>query len=372
MPIFLTVAFIILRAVLILKRWIGLSSGGEKYGSPKEAGKSGGLDVEAAGMHEEVQKERKKERNWTLREETALARSKRAHQNWHCFFRQEISSILYYSYNDKAMYIKYNNRGSIIKKRSWDSVIYITGDCHQDFRRFNMESFPEQKEMSKEDYVIICGDFGGVWNRNEESKKEKSLMDWLDSKLFTTLFVDGNHENFDRLYDYPVEEWHGGKVHKIRSSVIHLMRGQIYEIDGKSIFTFGGASSHDIDGGILEPDDPDYKKKKKELDEWWRPYRINHVSWWKQELPSLEEMEEGRRNLALHDNKVDFIVTHCCATSTQILLGGSMYKRDIETDYLEEIRQNISFNKWFFGHYHDNRNVNAEEILIYEQIIRIV
>ena len=50
----------------------------------------------------------------------------------------------------------------------------------------------------------------------------------------------------------------------------------------------------------------------------------------------------------------------------------SMYKRDIETDYLEEIRQNISFNKWFFGHYHDNRNVNAEEILIYEQIIRIV
>ena len=150
------------------------------------------------------------------------------------------------------------------------------------------------------------------------------------------------------------------------------MRGQIYEIDGKSIFTFGGASSHDIDGGILEPDDPDYKKKKKELDEWWRSYRINHVSWWKQELPSLEEMEEGRRNLALHDNKVDFIVTHCCATSTQILLDGSMYKRDIETDYLEEIRQNISFNKWFFGHYHDNRNVNAEEILIYEQIIRIV
>ena len=76
-------------------------------------------------------------------------------------------------------------------------------------------------------------------------------MDWLDCKSFTTLFVDGNHENFDRLYEYPVEEWHGGKVHKIRPSVIHLMRGQIFEIEGKSIFTFGGASSHDIDGGIL-------------------------------------------------------------------------------------------------------------------------
>lgn len=225
--------------------------------------------------------------------------------------------------------------------------------------------------MSKEDYVIICGDFGGVWNKDIESKQEKNLMDWLQDKSFTTLFVDGNHENFDRLYDYPVEEWHGGKIHKIRPSVIHLMRGQVFEIEGKRIFTFGGASSHDIDGGILELDDPDFMRKKKELDRGWRPYRINHVSWWSQELPSVEEMEEGRRNLAAHDNKVDFIVTHCCASSTQILLGGGMYKPDIETTYLEEIRQYTSFKKWFFGHYHDNQNVNAEEILLYEQIIRI-
>lgn len=250
-------------------------------------------------------------------------------------------------------------------------MIYITGDCHQNFGRFDISIFPEQKEMTKEDFVIICGDFGGVWNKGEESEKETMLLDWLNGKSFTTLFVDGNHENFDRLYDYPVEEWHGGKVHKIRPSVIHLMRGQVFEIDGKSIFTFGGARSHDIDGGILELDDPDYMKKKKELDQRWRPYRINHVSWWQHELPSEEEMEEGRRNLAEHGNKVDFIVTHCCSSSTQLLLGGILYKPDIETTYLEEIRQHISFKKWFFGHYHDNRNVSAEEILIYEQIIRI-
>ena len=250
-------------------------------------------------------------------------------------------------------------------------MIYITGDCHQNFERFNASIFPEQKEMCKEDYVIICGDFGGVWNKDEEGREETMLMDWLDCKSFTTLFFDGNHENFDRLYEYPVEEWHGGKVHKIRPSVIHLMRGQIFEIDGKSIFTFGGASSHDIDGGILELYDPDYKKKKKELDKGWKPYRINHLSWWEQELPAKEEMDEGKRNLALRDNKVDFIVTHCCSSSTQALLGGSMFKPDIETTYLEEIKRNTSFKKWFFGHYHDNRNVSAEEILLYEQIIRI-
>lgn len=250
-------------------------------------------------------------------------------------------------------------------------MIYITGDCHRNFERFNRSIFPEQQEMTKEDYVIVCGDFGGVWNKGKENKEETMLLDWLDCKSFTTLFVDGNHENFDRLYDYPVENWHGGKVHKIRPSVIHLMRGQVFDIDDRSIFTFGGASSHDIDGGILEPDDPDYKKKKKELDQGWLPYRINHVSWWKQELPSEEEMEEGRKNLALQHNTVDFIVTHCCSSSTQAMLGGSLYKPDMETTYLEEIKQNTKFKKWFFGHYHDNRNVSAEEILLYEQIIRI-
>lgn len=250
-------------------------------------------------------------------------------------------------------------------------MIYITGDCHRNFERFNRSIFPEQQEMRKEDYVIVCGDFGGVWNKGKENKEETMLLDWLDCKSFTTLFVDGNHENFDRLYDYPVENWHGGKVHKIRPSVIHLMRGQVFDIDDRSIFTFGGASSHDIDGGILEPDDPDYKKKKKVLDQGWLPYRINHVSWWEQELPSEEEMEEGRKNLALHHNTVDFIVTHCCSSSTQAMLGESLYKSDIETKYLEEIKQNTKFKKWFFGHYHDNRNVSAEEILLYEQIIRI-
>ena len=250
-------------------------------------------------------------------------------------------------------------------------MIYITGDCHRDYRRFNTRNFPEQKEMTKDDYVIICGDFGGIWDKDEESKEEIYLLDWLDSKPYTTLFVDGNHENFDRLYTYPEEEWNGGKIHRIRDSVIHLMRGQVFTIDEKKIFTFGGASSHDISGGILEPDDPEFEKKKKELDKGWKPYRINHISWWEQELPSEEEMEEGRRNLQKNGNKVDFIVTHCCAASTLVFVGQRSYQQDKLNSYFEELHQKVKFQKWFFGHYHDNRNVNAQEILLYEQIIRI-
>lgn len=250
-------------------------------------------------------------------------------------------------------------------------MIYITGDCHGDFRRFSKEIFPEQSEMSKDDYVIICGDFGGVWNKDLESPEETWWLNWLQDKFFTTLFVDGNHENFDRLYRYPVEEWNGGKVHKIRPSVIHLMRGQVFEIDDRRIFAFGGVSSHDIDGGILEPNDPEYKQKKKVLDRGRKPYRINHLSWWKEELPSEAEMQEGLENLLRYGNKVDFIVSHCCASGSLALLGQCSYKPDYLNTYFEEIRRKVDFKKWFFGHYHENKNVNAEEILLYEQIIRI-
>ena len=99
-------------------------------------------------------------------------------------------------------------------------MFYITGDTHADFSRFKENKFPIQSEMTKNDYIIICGDFGGVWNYIVESIYEKHWLDWLNNKNFTTLFVDGNHENFERLYNYPVEEWHGGKVHKIRESHI--------------------------------------------------------------------------------------------------------------------------------------------------------
>ena len=149
------------------------------------------------------------------------------------------------------------------------------------------------------------------------------------------------------------------------------MRGQVYLIDGKKVFSFGGASSQDIRDGILELEDPLYKEKKKELDREYRSYRVNHLSWWERELPSAEEMKEGKMNLQEHNNEVDFMVTHCCAASTQILINPTYGKPDYLAKYFEELRQMVKFKKWFFGHYHENRNITAEEILIYEQIIRI-
>ena len=43
-------------------------------------------------------------------------------------------------------------------------MIYVTGDCHQDFSKFSMKNFPDQKSLTKDDFVIVCGDFGGIFS----------------------------------------------------------------------------------------------------------------------------------------------------------------------------------------------------------------
>ena len=101
-------------------------------------------------------------------------------------------------------------------------------------------------------------------------------------------------------------------------------------------------------------------------------FRVEHQSWWKEEMPNLEELQEGKDNLNQHNWKVDFIVTHCTASSTQATISFGRFDTDLLTDYFEEIRQNCEYEKWFFGHYHENRNVTANDILIYDKIIRII
>ena len=247
-------------------------------------------------------------------------------------------------------------------------MLYFTGDTHGDFSRFRHKRFPEQEGLTKEDYVLICGDFGGVWNR---SKEQRFWLDWLDEKPYTTLFVTGNHENYDLLSEFPVSSWRGGQVQRIRPSVLHLMRGQIFDIDGKRIFTMGGASCHDIPDGVLDPADPLFRIKKARLDLKGGYYRVNHQSWWKEELPSPEEYETARRNLDRAGWSVDYVVSHCAPTTVQEKIADASYKANDLTDFLEAVARRCKFRYWLFGHYHANLILWKKYILLYEQIIRL-
>ena len=208
-------------------------------------------------------------------------------------------------------------------------MIWATGDCHGNFERFRPEYFPEQAQMTKDDVVVVTGDFGGIWFGDA---RDDEALGCLESLPFTLAFVDGNHENYDALASYPAEKWQGGKIHRIRPHVLHLMRGQIYELEGYRFFTMGGAKSHDIEDGILEPDAPNFERKLLMLQR--RPrarYRINHISWWAQELPSDEEYAEARHSLDSVGWEVDYIITHCAPPASPSWEAATTRRTDSRT-----------------------------------------
>ena len=179
---------------------------------------------------------------------------------------------------------------------------------------------------------------------------------------------------FTRLYQYPIKEWNGGKVHEIRNNVLHLMRGEVFTIEDKKFFAFGGASSHDIQDGILDYNDEDWREKAKELDKQGKyMYRIKGLTWWKEELPNEEEIKNGLDNLKKENNKVDYIITHSPSTSELYLMGGKgLYEPDVLTNYLEEVKAATEYKKHLFGHMHVNKTINDRDICLYEQIVRIL
>ena len=206
--------------------------------------------------------------------------------------------------------------------------IYVTGDTHipHDIHKLNSHNFPEGKSLTKDDVVIILGDFGLLWN-NIPDKEELWWTNWLNSQPWTTLFVDGNHENFYRLNQLPQRQLFGGTVGEVSPSIFHLKRGELYTIANRSFFTFGGAMSVD------------------------KEHRVEHLSWWPEEVPSYAEMSYGLTQLR---TKPDFILTHTCPAS---LISGFLHDyikcNDPTSKYLEQIWHNHpDFEHWYFGHMH--------------------
>lgn len=233
-------------------------------------------------------------------------------------------------------------------------MIYLTGDTHGDidWSKINTTNWPEQKQLTKNDYLIIVGDVAMRWfdtlPNGELNKTDKYTIDYYNKKNCTTLFIDGNHENHNALDSYPVTEWRGGKVHQLADSVYHLMRGQVFDIDGLKFFTMGGANSID-------------KYSRKE-----------NISWWAREMPSQEELQEGIDNLEKVDFKVDYVLTHCCGTS---LISQLVYSYDSDTltsffDHLE-FDFGLQFKHWYFGHYHRDKKLDDKHTCLYNSIVKL-
>lgn len=224
-------------------------------------------------------------------------------------------------------------------------MIYITGDAHGDIRK--LKDFNNLKSPLC-DYLIVAGDFGFIWDNSQE---EQQLLDKLGKLNYNILFVDGNHENHELLDNMPVSIWNGGKVHIIKPNIIHLMRGQVFTIEGKKIFTFGGAESID------------------------KQNRIKDISWWERELPSYVEYQEGLDNLEKHNWDVDYIITHTASKQMFVQLHkyvwGVKHPTAIE-NYFDTLEEQVNFKHWYFGHFHGDEQFDKQHTLIYQNFKEIL
>lgn len=233
------------------------------------------------------------------------------------------------------------------------SKIFICGDVHggEDYglRKLTSSKFPEGKELTKDDYVIIAGDFGCIWDVNESKKQEAYNLKWLASKPWTTLFIDGNHENFDRLNSLPTKQMFNGTVGVVNDSIYHLKRGEVYTINGKTFFTFGGATSVD-------------KNQRREF-----------ISWWKEEIPNIKEIQHGLVNLAKVENKVDYVITHTCPGKIfyYSLPGFSEKNADPTYKILNMFYDLIDYKHWYFGHFHIDKNIDKKFTILYNKVREI-
>ena len=246
-------------------------------------------------------------------------------------------------------------------------MLYVTGDTHGDYERFTSSAL---KKLKKGDTLFICGDFGFIWNG---SKNEEKMLKKIGKLKYNVCFIDGTHENFERLRSYEVSEFKGGKVHHITGNLYHLMRGQVYTIEGKTFFTMGGAACHDIQNGVLDPADPMFDVMYRELSFQNKFFRIKHYSWWKQELPSWQELESGWCKLSEYDFQVDYILTHCAPTNLQneiaAILRNDTYPTNDLTDFLPRVYDRCSYSHWFCGHYHRPMDITPAFHVLYEHIL---
>ncbi|MDR0914640.1 MAG: metallophosphoesterase [Oscillospiraceae bacterium] len=219
-------------------------------------------------------------------------------------------------------------------------MIYITGDTHGDLQRFKTHA---AKKLKKDDYLIICGDFGFLWS---DSAEERKNLEFLQSRKYTILFLDGCHENFDALERYPTVDFCTGKARKIAKNIYQLMRGEIFEIEDYSIFAFGGGVSPDLD------------------------LVVDSGNWSEKEMPTQDEYKNGAENLQLAGSVVDYIVTHEPPALIKKRFEPKAGANDINL-YFEELRKAVRYNQWFFGSLHLDKKLNDKTIAVFKDILPI-
>jgi TPR repeat protein/predicted phosphohydrolase len=218
-----------------------------------------------------------------------------------------------------------SNKFQITRSEPGRTILFadIHGHLRLDFIKHKTSALCLQKN----DVIIILGDAGIVW----ANPMNEAVKHFYSSLPCNTLFLDGNHENFTLLNTLQQVEKYGSKVHKVLDNVFHLTRGNVYLINGYKYFIFGGA----------------YSIKKETA--------TSPVNVWEEEMPNLTEYKNGLQRLKENSFSFDYILTHQAPKSVLDSIG--YYYSNNETvllDYFDGIKKSADFNRWYFGHIHQD------------------
>ena len=229
--------------------------------------------------------------------------------------------------------------------------VFMHGDCHADFTW--LKYFCKENKTTPNDLMIILGDAGiNYWS----STKDYDLKEYLAVLPITLLCIHGNHEERPcNIFSYREMEIFEGTVYLEDDfpNILFAKDGENYHIKNHRYLILGGAYSID------------------------KYYRLTYGHrWYESEQPNQEIKNYVSNQLVKYNHEFDIVLSHTAPLKYEpvemFLEGIDQSKVDKSTEeWLDDIENQIHYNKWYFGHYHGDSVRTNKVSMLYRKIIEI-
>lgn len=290
-------------------------------------------------------------------------------------------------------------------------MIYVTGDVHGQTRgRFDSCVRRGNISLTSDDYIVICGDWGGVWSNEEDDAQTIAQLEWMNSLGCKWIVLLGNHDNYHWAFGLePVDEGFGmvrvaEYADTTYDNVYIIAKPTVLTMNGETCLCIPGAECHDSphffqdnDGNwhsktlIYHPDkdcysflghrnlkaynfnghpilseidriNEDYQLYYMPPDPYRYAIRTEGTSWWPQEAVDVDSTGEIVHTLIDNECHVDYIFSHDAPAiqlqeQSKKLPNGHKERQTVGQLFLDDVRSKLDFDEWYHGHLHWDRLV---------------
>ncbi|MDD4222369.1 MAG: hypothetical protein WCQ63_00315 [Methanomethylophilus sp.] len=203
-------------------------------------------------------------------------------------------------------------------------------------------------DLTKDDFLIILGDCGAMAPRVDR----EAVVRCYRALPCSVLYLDGSRDDYDTLSDYPPFRWNGGLIQVISRGILHLMRGQVFRLDGKTFFVAGGAATLD----------------RSESDKYW--------DWWPEQDPGPADWEAAETALNACDRQVDYVLSCDCPVRWRAEVAvcdpTAAESPSEASRWLDGLEPTINYRHWFFGNYAaDTEVAGGRAQCVCRQVVRL-